>query len=74
MENTFEPGMNWEIVHHYNHSGKWNRPRSVGVCKTAVLILICGLIVMENILVLLALWRMLSQRSRRGGEVKSDAA
>lgn len=55
--NTLEPGMDWEIVRHYNHSGKWNRPRSVGWCKTAILILICGLIVMENVLVLLALWR-----------------
>ncbi|KAL2090300.1 hypothetical protein ACEWY4_014988 [Coilia grayii] len=57
MENSVEPGMNLEIVLHYNHSGKWNRPRVVGVCKTAVLILICALIILENVLVLLALWR-----------------
>lgn len=57
MDNVFEPGMDWEIVVHYNHSGKWNRPRSVGVCKMAILILICAFIVLENVTVLLALWR-----------------
>ncbi|XP_076134470.1 sphingosine 1-phosphate receptor 3a [Alosa pseudoharengus] len=57
MDNSIEPGMNWEIVTHYNHSGKWIRPRSVGICKMAVLILICALIVLENVTVLLALWR-----------------
>ncbi|XP_031431254.1 sphingosine 1-phosphate receptor 3a isoform X2 [Clupea harengus] len=57
MDDRFELGMNSEIVAHYNYSGKWNRPRSVGVCKMAVLILICMLIVLENVTVLLALWR-----------------
>ncbi|KAG7513926.1 sphingosine 1-phosphate receptor 3-like [Solea senegalensis] len=57
MENTVEVGMNLVIVSHYNHSGKWNRPRSNGVCKMAVLLFICVLIVLENMMVLLALWR-----------------
>ncbi|XP_010870033.1 sphingosine 1-phosphate receptor 3a [Esox lucius] len=57
MENVFEDGMNPIIVAHYNHSGKWTRPRSSVACKTAVLLLICVLIVLENITVLLALWR-----------------
>uniref|UniRef100_A0A674BT62 Sphingosine-1-phosphate receptor 3a n=1 Tax=Salmo trutta TaxID=8032 RepID=A0A674BT62_SALTR len=57
MENVFEEGMNPVIVAHYNHSGKWGRPRSSGICKTAVLLLICILIVLENVTVLLALWR-----------------
>lgn len=45
------------IVNHYNHSGKWDWPRSTGACKIAVLLFICVLIVLENITVLLALWR-----------------
>lgn len=49
--------MNLDIVNHYNHSGKWERPRSTGTCKKALLIFICVLIVLENITVLLALWR-----------------
>ncbi|KAG8003649.1 Sphingosine 1-phosphate receptor 3 [Nibea albiflora] len=57
MLNTFEDGMNVVIVSHYNHSGKWDRPRSSGVCKMAVLLFICILIVLENVMVLLALWR-----------------
>ncbi|KAK7126913.1 hypothetical protein R3I94_018178 [Phoxinus phoxinus] len=52
-----EPGMNQIIVSHYNHSGKWGKPNSAGTCKTAFLICICALIVLENITVLLALWR-----------------
>lgn len=52
-----EPGMNEIIFSHYNHSGKWGRPKSTGTCKTAFLICICALIVLENITVLLALWR-----------------
>lgn len=55
--NVFEEGMNTVIVSHYNHSGKWDRPRSSGACKMAVLLFICMLIVLENIMVLLALWR-----------------
>ncbi|KAG9329374.1 hypothetical protein AGOR_G00146090 [Albula goreensis] len=54
---TIEDGMNPEIVAHYNHSGKWGRSRSSGACKTALLLLICVLIVLENVTVLLALWR-----------------
>ncbi|XP_072245722.1 sphingosine 1-phosphate receptor 3a [Leuresthes tenuis] len=57
MGNIIKEGMNTVIVSHYNHSGKWDRPRSSGVCKTAVLLFICVLIVLENITVLLALWR-----------------
>ncbi|KAJ8419034.1 hypothetical protein AAFF_G00005330 [Aldrovandia affinis] len=56
METVVE-GMNMEIIRHYNHSGKWGRPRSSGTCKTALLLLICVLIVLENVTVLLALWR-----------------
>ncbi|CAL8395828.1 unnamed protein product [Boreogadus saida] len=57
MGNTLEDGMNAVIVRHYNHSGKWDRPRAGGACKMAVLLLICVLIVLENVTVLLALWR-----------------
>lgn len=57
MVNIFEEGMNTVIVNHYNHSGKWERPRSGGACKMAVLLFICVLIVLENVTVLLALWR-----------------
>ncbi|KAJ8331987.1 hypothetical protein SKAU_G00430330 [Synaphobranchus kaupii] len=52
-----EEGMNPVIVQHYNHSGKWARRSADDPCKTAVLVLICGLIVLENVTVLLALWR-----------------
>ncbi|TKS74551.1 Sphingosine 1-phosphate receptor 3 [Collichthys lucidus] len=55
--NIFEEGMNVVIVNHYNHTGKWDRPRSSVVYKTIVLLLICILIVLENVMVLLALWR-----------------
>lgn len=57
MDGELKPGMNEIIVNHYNHSGKWGRPKSIGTCKTAFLICICALIVLENITVLLALWR-----------------
>lgn len=57
MENKLEEGMNLVIVKHYNNSGKWDRPRSSDVSKTVVLLLICVLIVLENVMVLLALWR-----------------
>nr|XP_057930342.1 sphingosine 1-phosphate receptor 3a [Doryrhamphus excisus] len=57
MGTVVEEGMNVVIVGHYNHSGKWERPRSGGACKTAVLLFICMLIVLENVTVLLALWR-----------------
>lgn len=57
MANILEEGMNIVIVKHYNHSGKWDRPRSSGTCKMAVLLFICVLIVLENVTVLLALWR-----------------
>ncbi|KAJ8374429.1 hypothetical protein SKAU_G00050090 [Synaphobranchus kaupii] len=56
METVVE-GMNMVIVAHYNHSGKWGRPRSSGMCKTALLLLICVFIVLENVTVLLSLWR-----------------
>lgn len=49
--------MNLVIVRHYNHSGKWDRPRSNEVSKTVVLLFICVLIVLENVTVLLALWK-----------------
>lgn len=57
MDGEFVPGMNEIIVRYYNHSGKWGRPKSTGTCKTVFLICICTLIVLENITVLLALWR-----------------
>ncbi|XP_046871045.1 sphingosine 1-phosphate receptor 3a [Hypomesus transpacificus] len=57
MAFQLEEGMNSVIVRHYNHSGKLDRPRSSGGCKTVFLLLICVLIVLENITVLLALWR-----------------
>nr|XP_055072567.1 sphingosine 1-phosphate receptor 3a [Misgurnus anguillicaudatus] len=57
MDSEFEPGMNEIIVNYYNHSGKWGRPRGTGICKKALLIFICVLIVLENVTVLLALWR-----------------
>ncbi|XP_028299368.1 sphingosine 1-phosphate receptor 3a [Gouania willdenowi] len=57
MGNIFEEGMNTIIVSHYNHSGKWDRPRSGSVCKMALLLCISVLIVLENLMVLLALWR-----------------
>lgn len=57
MGRIMEEGMNFVIVNHYNHSGKWERPRSGGACKMAVLLFICVLIVLENVTVLLALWR-----------------
>ncbi|XP_076008951.1 sphingosine 1-phosphate receptor 3a [Genypterus blacodes] len=57
MVNILEDGMNAIIVRHYNNSGKWDRPRTGSACKIAVLLLICVLIVLENVTVLLALWR-----------------
>ncbi|KAL4658969.1 sphingosine 1-phosphate receptor 3-like [Arapaima gigas] len=57
MEAAVEEGMNAVIIQHYNHTGKWGRPRDNETCKTAVLLLICALILLENITVLLALWR-----------------
>ncbi|XP_067270939.1 sphingosine 1-phosphate receptor 3a [Pseudorasbora parva] len=57
MGDEFEPGMNEIIVSHYNHSGKWGRPKDNSTCKKAFLICVCTLIVLENITVLLALWR-----------------
>lgn len=57
MGNELEEGMNLIIVKHYNHSGKWDRPRSNDVSKTVVLLFICVLIVLENVMVLLALWK-----------------
>ncbi|XP_063748157.1 LOW QUALITY PROTEIN: sphingosine 1-phosphate receptor 3a [Eleginops maclovinus] len=57
MGNVVEDGMNTVIISHYNHSGKWELDRSSGACKTAVLLFICVLIVLENVTVLLALWR-----------------
>ncbi|XP_059425558.1 sphingosine 1-phosphate receptor 3a [Carassius carassius] len=57
MDDKFEPGMNVIIVNHYNHSGKWGKPKSTNTYRTGVIICICALIVLENITVLLALWR-----------------
>ncbi|XP_029286429.1 sphingosine 1-phosphate receptor 3a [Cottoperca gobio] len=57
MKNILEDGMNLVIVSHYNHSGKWDRSRNDGPCKMAVLLFICAMIVVENVTVLLALWR-----------------
>ncbi|XP_026053326.1 sphingosine 1-phosphate receptor 3-like [Carassius auratus] len=57
MDDKFEPGMNVIIVNHYNHSGKWGKPKSTNTYWTVFIICICALIVLENITVLLALWR-----------------
>ncbi|XP_077440610.1 sphingosine 1-phosphate receptor 3a [Vanacampus margaritifer] len=57
MGTALQEGMNMVIVAHYNNSGKWERGRGGGACKTAVLLLICVLIVLENLTVLLALWK-----------------
>ncbi|XP_018583613.1 sphingosine 1-phosphate receptor 3a [Scleropages formosus] len=57
MEAVVEEGMNEVIIMHYNHSGKWGRPRSNETCKTVMLLLICALILLENVTVLLAMWR-----------------
>uniref|UniRef100_A0A8C2Q887 Sphingosine-1-phosphate receptor 3a n=1 Tax=Cyprinus carpio TaxID=7962 RepID=A0A8C2Q887_CYPCA len=57
MDDEVEPGMNVIIVNHYNHSGKWGRPKSTGTYERVFIICICTLIVLENITVLLALWR-----------------
>ncbi|KAK9518997.1 hypothetical protein VZT92_021755 [Zoarces viviparus] len=57
MGNRLEEGMNDVIVSHYNHSGKWDKPRSSSACKMALLLFICVLIVLENVTVLLTLWR-----------------
>ncbi|XP_066503988.1 sphingosine 1-phosphate receptor 3a [Hoplias malabaricus] len=57
MDSDLEEGMNPVIVTHYNYSGKWGRPRSDSACKTALLLFICILIVLENATVLLALRR-----------------
>ncbi|KAJ3598899.1 hypothetical protein NHX12_032862 [Muraenolepis orangiensis] len=57
MGNQPEAGMNAIIVHHYNHSGKWERPRGDNACKMAVMLFISVLIVLENLTVLLVLWR-----------------
>ncbi|XP_032429144.1 sphingosine 1-phosphate receptor 3a [Xiphophorus hellerii] len=57
MENVIKEGMNTVIINHYNHSGKLDRPRNGGVCKTVLLLIICMLIILENIMVLLAIWR-----------------
>ncbi|KAJ8271088.1 hypothetical protein GJAV_G00122590 [Gymnothorax javanicus] len=54
---VLEEGMNLVIVEHYNHSGKWERRSADDPWKTAVMVLICALIVLENLMVLLALWR-----------------
>ncbi|XP_061099131.1 sphingosine 1-phosphate receptor 3-like [Conger conger] len=52
-----EEGMNAEIVEHYNHTRKWECRSPDDPYKTAVLVLICGLIVLENLTVLIALGR-----------------
>lgn len=57
MANQLKDGMNAVIVSHYNHSGKWDKSRGGGACKTALLLFICVLIVLENVTVLLTLWR-----------------
>ncbi|XP_037324493.1 sphingosine 1-phosphate receptor 3a [Pungitius pungitius] len=57
MANHLKDGMNAVIVSHYNHSGKWDKSRGGGACKTALLLFICVLIVLENVTVLLTLWR-----------------
>ncbi|KPP57604.1 sphingosine-1-phosphate receptor 3a-like [Scleropages formosus] len=49
MEAVVEEGMNEVIIMHYNHSGKWGRPRSNETCKTVMLLLICALILLENV-------------------------
>ncbi|XP_035033376.2 sphingosine 1-phosphate receptor 3a [Hippoglossus stenolepis] len=57
MDKQMEEGMNAVIVKHYNHTGKWDPSRSIEACKMAVLLFICVLIVLENVMVLLALWK-----------------
>uniref|UniRef100_A0A3B3TTZ7 Sphingosine-1-phosphate receptor 3a n=1 Tax=Poecilia latipinna TaxID=48699 RepID=A0A3B3TTZ7_9TELE len=57
MENIIKEGMDTVIINHYNHSGKLDRPRNGGVCKMVFLLIICMLIILENIMVLLAIWR-----------------
>ncbi len=57
MDDEVEPGMNVIIVRYYNHSGKWGRSKSPSTYNTAFLICFGALIVLENITVLLALWR-----------------
>ncbi|KAM8874248.1 sphingosine 1-phosphate receptor 3a isoform 1-T3 [Spinachia spinachia] len=57
MGNQLQDGMNAVIVSHYNHSGKWDMSRGSGACKTVLLLFICLLIVLENVTVLLTLWR-----------------
>ncbi len=57
MDDEVEPGMNDIIVRYYNHSGKWGRSKSPSTYNTAFLICFGALIVLENITVLLALWR-----------------
>nr|XP_006640145.1 PREDICTED: sphingosine 1-phosphate receptor 3-like [Lepisosteus oculatus]XP_015221171.1 PREDICTED: sphingosine 1-phosphate receptor 3-like [Lepisosteus oculatus] len=59
-----QPDMNEVIVRHYNHSGKWGRGRGAGAWKTALLLLFCLCIVLENLLVLLAIWRNRKLHSR----------
>ena len=54
--NPVRPGMNIEIVNHYNHSGKWIRPPS-SEWKRILLVLICVFIVLENLTVLVSLLR-----------------
>ncbi|XP_014351342.1 sphingosine 1-phosphate receptor 3-like [Latimeria chalumnae] len=53
-------GMNKIIVLHYNYSEKWSRRQkdsSQGVYKTVILSVICFFIVLENIMVLIAVWK-----------------
>uniref|UniRef100_A0A8C4T4G2 Sphingosine-1-phosphate receptor 3a n=1 Tax=Erpetoichthys calabaricus TaxID=27687 RepID=A0A8C4T4G2_ERPCA len=52
-----EVGMDQIIFDHYNHSGKWGRQKSADASKMVLLLLICAFIVLENVLVLIAIWK-----------------
>lgn len=55
--------MNSRIVLHYNYTGKLEHRSSVGMspgtvdAKTIVFLVVCGFIVLENLTVLLAIWK-----------------
>ncbi|XP_069497661.1 sphingosine 1-phosphate receptor 1 [Ambystoma mexicanum] len=49
---------NYEIITHYNYTGKLKSSADGGVKATSVLfIIVCCFIIMENVLVLLTIWR-----------------
>lgn len=56
-QSGMEIGMDPTIVLHYNSSGKWGRQKGMDTGKTVVLLVICSFILLENIMVLLAVWK-----------------